>query len=214
MAIDFSNLTNSASTPATPVEVAPAVPGFSLNLEKNSVLDLAKAAPGLTKAKLCAGWDTSAAGSPFDFDLDISVLMLNDAGKITSGNDVVFYNHLEVPGVKLMGDNRTGAGDGDDETINLDLNAVNPAVHKIVCCITIDKAMDRRQTFGMVNNSYVRLVNQESNQELCRFPLKDDYSTDTAVIAAELVRNGTGWAFHSIGEGKQADLNGLAAAFM
>ncbi len=211
MAIDFSNLTSTTTTPVAPVEVTPAAPGITLNLEKNAVLDLAKVAPGLTNAKLCAGWDVSAGGA--QFDLDISVFMLNSAGKITSGNDVVFYNHPEVPGVKLEGDNRTGAGEGDDETINLDLNAVNPAVAKIVCCITIDQAMARRQTFGMVNNSYVRLVNKETDQELCRFPLKDDYSTDTAVIAAELVRNGNGWAFHSIGEGKQADLNGLAATF-
>lgn len=207
MAINFTNL---GSAPAAPVEVAPSTPGVVLNLEKNAVLDLAKAAPGLKRAKLCAGWDVAANGQA---DLDISVFLLNEAGKITSANDVIFYNHMEVPGVKLSGDNRTGAGEGDDETIEINLDAVSPAIHKIVCCITIDKAMERRQTFGMVNNSYVRLVNDESGAELCRFPLKDDYSTDTAVVAAELIRTNGSWSFHSIGDGKQADLNGLAAIF-
>lgn len=209
MAINFTNIGSDASAP---VEVAPApVPGISLNLAKNSILDLAKAAPSLSKVDLCAGWDIAMGGA--DFDLDISVFLCNAAGKITSGADVVFYNNKAVPGVTLNGDNRTGAGDGDDEIISIDLNAVAPSVNKIVCCVTIDQAVARRQTFGMVSNSYVRLVNKDNGNELCKFVLKDDCSTDTAVVFAELVRDGGSWVFHTIGEGKQADLNGLAAMF-
>ena len=95
----------------------------------------------------------------------------------------------------------------------MDLAALSPSIHKVICAVTIDQAITRRQTFGMVNNSYVRLVNAENNSELCKFQLKDDYSTDTAVVFAELVKDGSTWAFHTIGEGKQADLNGIAALF-
>ena len=211
MAINFTSLGGPANPTPTPTEVAPATGGVSLDLEKNTILNLAKAAPGLTKVDLCAGWDVSAGGA--DFDLDISAFLLNEAGKITSASDVIFYNNKTAPGIYLNGDNRTGAGDGDDEVISLDLATLSPSIHKIICAITIDQAIARRQTFGMVNNSYVRLVNVENNSELCKFQLKDDYSTDTAVVFAELVRDGSTWAFHTIGEGKQADLNGIAARF-
>lgn len=207
MAINFNTL---GDAPA-PVEVAPAPAGISLNLSKNSVLDLSKAAPGLSKVKLCAGWDVASGGA--DFDLDISCFLLHAGNKITSAADVIFYNNMSTAGIRLEGDNRTGAGEGDDETINIDLAAVDASVEKIVCCVTIDQAMTRRQTFGMVANSYVRLVNSDTNAELCRFELKDNGSTDTAVVFAELVRDGGSWSFHTIGEGKQADLNGLAAMF-
>lgn len=207
MAINFTSMNNNT----TPVEVSPVSSGVSLNLTKNSVLDLTKAAPSLNRVKLCAGWDVAACGS--DFDLDISVFMLNNNGKITSGSDVVFYNNPSVRGVSLNGDNRTGRGDGDDETIDIDLNELASSIDKIVCCVTIDQAIARRQTFGMVNHSYVRLVNADTNKELCKFELKDNGSTDTAMVFAELVRNGNAWAFHTIGEGKNADLNGLAAMF-
>lgn len=212
MAINFTSLSSDSSAPApAPVEVAPAAPGISLDLSKNSVLDLSKAAPGLSMVDLCAGWDVAAGGA--DFDLDISAFLLNSAGKITSGNDVVFYNHKSVAGVSLNGDNRTGAGEGDDEVISLNLAQVAPTVNKIVCCVTIHEAVARRQTFGMVNNSYVRLVNKDTGAELCKFTLKDDYSTDTAVVFAELVRDGGNWVFHTIGEGVQADLNQLCGRF-
>lgn len=212
MAINFTSLSEDTQAPVSaPVEVAPAAPGISLDLSKNSVLDLSKAAPGLTMVDLCAGWDISAGGA--DFDLDISAFLLNAAGKITSGSDVVFYNNKTVAGVNLNGDNRTGSGEGDDEVISINLAQVAPTTNKIVCCVTIHEAVARRQTFGMVNNSYVRLVNKETNAELCRFTLKDDYLTDTAVVFAELVRDGSNWVFHTIGEGVQADLNQLCTRF-
>lgn len=208
MAINFNTLTGDTSTVK---EVTPVSQGISLNLEKNSILDLAKVEPGLKKVDMCAGWDVAVGGA--DFDLDISVFLLNSAGKITSASDVVFYNNKHVNGITLNGDNRTGAGDGDDEVISIDLDTVSSSVSKIVCCVTIDQAIARRQTFGMVNNSYVRLVNKDNGKELCRFELKDNSSTDTAVVFAELVRDNGSWVFHTIGEGKQADLNGLAAMF-
>ena len=208
MAINFGNL--DATAPAPP-EVAPTTAGVVLNLEKNTILDLSKTDPGLSMVTLGAGWDTARSGA--DIDLDISVFLLNGNGKITTASDVVFYQNQNAPGVSLSGDNQTGQGDGDDETITINLSQVAPSVQRLVTCITIFDAVNRRQTFGMVDNSYIRLVNQETDRELVRYNLKGDYSTDTAVIFAELVRSGNDWAFHAIGEGKQGDLNSIAAIY-
>ena len=184
-----------------------------LNLKKNDVLDLTKKNPGVKKINFCGGWDVAVSGA--DFDLDIAAFLLNGNGKITGGQDVVFFNHMEVPGVRLNGDNRTGAGEGDDEVISLDLDKVDPSVSRIVFCITIFEAMARRQSFGMVNNSYVRLVDVERDEkELCRYQLKENFSTETAVIAAELIRDGSEWQFKALGEGKTCDLNGIAGLYM
>lgn len=219
MGINFGALDpniNAAPVPAapaesTPIPVATGVP-VTLDLSKGAVLDLTKRNPGLTKVKVGAGWDVAQSGT--DFDLDISAFLLSDAGKITSGNDVIFYNHMQMAGIQLSGDNRTGAGNGDDETINVDLSAIPAQYSKIVFCVSIDQAVARRQTFGMVQNAYIRLMDAANgDKELCRFSLRDDYSTDTAVIFAELRRNNGDWDFATLGEGKQGDLNTLAAYF-
>lgn len=219
MGINFGALDpniNAAPAPAapaepTPVSAATGVP-ITLDLGKGAVLDLTKRNPGLTKVKVGAGWDVAQSGT--DFDLDISAFLLSDAGKITSGNDVIFYNHMQMAGIQLSGDNRTGAGNGDDETINVDLSAIPAQYSKIVFCVSIDQAVARRQTFGMVQNAYIRLMDAANgDKELCRFSLRDDYSTDTAVIFAELRRNNGDWDFATLGEGKQGDLNTLAAYF-
>lgn len=208
MAIDFTSMGGST---AAPVEVAPAASGISLNLTKNTLLDLTKAAPGLTQVDLCAGWDIATAGATFD--LDISVIVCHEDGKIYSGNDVIFYNHKNVPGISLEGDNRTGAGDGDDEIIHIDLPQMEPSVRKLVCCVTIDQAETRHQTFGMVSNSYVRLVNRENGQEILRYSLERDCSSATGVVFAELIRENGKLVFHTIGEGVVGDLNQIAARF-
>lgn len=184
-----------------------------LNLQKNDILDLTKKNPGVKKVDFCGGWDVAESGA--DFDLDLGAYLLNANGKITGAQDVVFFNHMEVPGVRLNGDNRTGIGEGDDEVISLDLSKISPNVSRIVFAITIFDAVNRRQSFGMVNNSYVRLLDVEHGEkELCRYELKEDFSTETAVIVAELIRDGSEWQFHAIGEGKRADFNGIAGLYM
>lgn len=184
-----------------------------LNLEKNQVLDLTKKNPGLSKVNLGAGWDVASGGT--DFDLDIAAILLNENGSFGSPSNVVFFNNMQVPGVVLNGDNRTGVGDGDDEVISLNLSEINPSVKKIVFVVSIYNAQANRQTFGMVNNSYVRLVDvQNGEKELCRFDLKSDGSTATAVIFAELYREGSDWNFKAIGEGKVADLNGILSMYV
>lgn len=187
-------------------------PNISLNLQKNDILDLTKKNPGLKKVTLGAGWDISATGQ--SFDLDIAAFLLDSNNKFNSIENVVFFNHKDAQGVSLEGDNRTGVGDGDDERINIDLDMINPSITKIVFVVSIFEAESKRQTFGMVNNSYVRLLNTaQNNEELCKFNLKEDGSTATSIIFAELNREGQDWNFKAVGEGKIADLNGLLALY-
>lgn len=184
-----------------------------LNLEKNAILDLTKRNPGLTKVDLGAGWDIAIGGD--DFDLDIAAIMTTSNGKVRSAKDVVYFGNMTVNGVRLNGDNRTGAGDGDDEIMSLDLNAIDRDIQKVTFVVTIYKGQEKRQTFGMVNNSYVRLIDvANGGRELCRFDLKADGSTSTAVIFAELYRDGAEWQFKAIGEGKVADLNGILSMYI
>ena len=186
--------------------------GGILNLNKNDVLDLTKRNQGLKKVMLGAGWDTSNSGS--DFDLDIAAFLLDANNKFNTVSNVIFFNNKAGRGITLGGDNRTGAGEGDDETINIELDNIDPSIVKIVFVVTIHEAMAKRQTFGMINNSYVRLVDLEQNgKELCRFNLKENGSTATSVIFAELYRNGAEWQFKAVGEGKIADLNGVLALY-
>ena len=151
----FGNLTgNSNSTSQT---------GGILNLNKNDILDLTKRNPGLKRVKLGAGWDISNNG--FDFDLDIAAFLLDSNNKFNTVSNVIFFNNKEGQGISLAGDNRTGAGEGDDETINIDLENINPNIAKIVFVVTIHEAMAKRQTFGMINNSYVRLIDLDQNEK-------------------------------------------------
>lgn len=183
-----------------------------LNLQKNEILDLTKRNPGLKKVTLGAGWDISNGG--VDFDIDIAAFLLDANNKFNTVSNVIFFNNKQGQGIALSGDNRTGAGDGDDETISIDLESINPSIQKIVFVVTIHEAQSRRQTFGMVNNSYVRLLDTVNNdRELCRFNLKSDGSTATSVIFAELYRDMGEWQFKALGEGKIADLNGVLALY-
>lgn len=212
MGINFGDMgAVSTSTPSTPVEVQTST-GITLDLAKATTLDLTKKNPGLKKVTLGAGWDVAVSG---EADLDISAFMLDSNGKITGVNDIVFFNNMSANGVRLNGDNRTGEGEGDDETIDIDLSAVPSQYESIVFIVSIYEAKARRQTFGMINNAYVRLLDKDKNdKEICRFRLKDDASSATAVIFAKLKRNGSDWEFEAIGEGKVVDdLNGIVALF-
>lgn len=186
----------------------------ALNLKKNDILDLTKRNPGLKKVILGAGWDVASGGK--DFDLDIAAFLLNENNKVSNvPDDIIFFNNMEGQGIRLYGDNRTGAGDDDDEIIGIDLSMIRNDVSKIVFIVTIHEAQNRRQTFGMVENSYVRLLDVENNEkELCRFNLKENGSTVTSIIFAELYRQGSEWQFKAIGDGKIADLNGLLSLYM
>ena len=146
----------------------------ALNLQKNDILDLTKKNPGLKRVILGAGWDVATMGQ--DFDLDIAAFLLNKNNKVALiPDDVIFFNNMEGQGIRLEGDNRTGAGEGDDERIQIDLSMIRNDIAKIIFVVTIHNAQLKRQTFGMVENSYVRLLDAENDEkEVCRFNLKEN----------------------------------------
>lgn len=201
--MDFSSFGGSATTtPNQPI---------SLNLTKGQALNLTKTAPSLRKVKLGLGWDVAVTGT--NFDLDASAFVLRN-GKLVNNSDVVFYNNTSGQGITYGGDNRTGAGEGDDETISVDLSALPSDVDKIVFVATIYNAQQNQQTFGMVKNSYIRLVDEVSNNEIARYELKEDFSTETAVIFGQLEKDSAqNWHFHTLGEGKVGDIGALAMLY-
>ena len=201
---NFGNMQNNNQVPVNS--------GLTLNLKKNDVLDLTKRNPGLKKVILGAGWDIAVGGS--DFDLDIAAFLLDANNKFNDISNVIFFNNKVGQGITLGNDNRTGAGDGDDERMSLDLSAINPSIQKIIFLVTIHGAREKRQTFGMINNSYVRLLDEAQNEkELCRFDLKENGSTATTVIFSELYRQAAEWQFKALGEGKIGDLNEVLATY-
>ena len=187
---------------------------MALSLSKGGNLSLSKEAPGMTKVLVGLGWDARSTDGQ-DFDLDASAFLLKADGKVRADSDFIFYNQLKsVDGsVEHTGDNRTGEGDGDDEAIKIDLSKVPADVDKIAITVTIHEADARRQNFGQVRNAFIRLVNQDNNNEVVRYDLAEDASTETAMIFAELYRNGAEWKFRAVGQGFNGGLKPLAESF-
>lgn len=184
---------------------------MAVSLSKGGNVSLSKEAPGLKKVLVGLGWDARATDGG-DFDLDASAFMLNASGKVRSDVDFIFYNNLKSKDGSLehTGDNSTGAGDGDDEAIRIDLTKVPADVQRIAICVTIHEADTRRQNFGMVSNAFVRIVNNDSDKEIARYDLAEDASTETAMIFAEVYRHGGDWKFKAIGQGFAGGLGPLA----
>lgn len=188
---------------------------MAVNLSKGGKISLAKAAEeagiqgGLNNIVVGLGWDTNKYDGGAQFDLDASVFLANESGKVTKDSNLVFYNNKVAPGVEHMGDNRTGEGDGDDEVINISLNNVEADVSKIAVTVTIDQADVRKQNFGMVENAYIHVVDAASGTELIRYDLGEDYSIETAVVVAEIYRHNGEWKFNAIGSGFAGGLAAL-----
>lgn len=184
-----------------------------LNLQKNQVLDLTKHAPTLHKAIFAGGWDAAAYGA--SADLDISAFMLDEHGRIAGAADVIYFNHKIADGIQLEKDNLTGEGDGDDERIDVDLDKIPSRIHEIVFAIVIFDADVKRQSFGMIKNAFIRLLNAEDNErEVCHIDITNNYSAETAVLACALKRTNDGWSIKNIEEGLIGDLNTIAAKYM
>ena len=186
-----------------------------VNLSKSQKIDLTKTNPGLTKILVGLGWDINKYDGGSDFDLDAAAFLLNAEGKAASEADFVFYNNKEHSSGSVihMGDNKTGEGEGDDEVINIDLSKVPANVEKIDFTVTIFEAEERNQNFGQVNNSYIRVLNQENGEELIHFDLGEDFSIETAVVVAELYRHNGEWKFNAIGSGFAGGLAALCRNF-
>lgn len=188
---------------------------MAISLQKGQKVDLTKTSPGLTKLIIGLGWDTNKYDGGFDYDLDAAAFLLGENGKVTSEKDFIFYGNLAhgSGSVTHLGDNLTGDGDGDDEQIKVDLSLVPENIHKIDFTVTIHEYEARRQNFGQVSNAFIRIVDQDKNEELIRYDLGEDFSIETAVVIAELYRNGAEWKFNAIGSGFQGGLGALCGNF-
>lgn len=194
--------------------------GFmAVNLSKGGKVSLAKVAAdagisgGLSKIVVGLGWDVNRYDGGADFDLDAAAFMLGTSGKVRNEADFIFYNNKVGAGIEHTGDNRTGEGEGDDEQIKVDLNAVPAEIDKIAFTVTIDQADTRNQNFGMVENSYIRIVDEATGTELVKYDLGEDFSVETAIVVAELYRNNGEWKFNAVGSGFAGGLAALCGNF-
>jgi tellurium resistance protein TerD len=175
---------------------------MAISLSKGSRINLSKEAPGLSKLMLGLGWDARVTDGK-SFDADVSILMLGADGKAIGDQGFVFYG-AKVSGcgsVTHNGDNTTGEGDGDDETVNLSLNDVPDTVSKLLVAVTIHEADERGQNFGQIENAYIRLVNEDGGADIARYDLSEDYSTETCLIFAEVYKKDNEWRAQAKGEG-------------
>jgi tellurium resistance protein TerD len=175
-------------------------------LSKGERVDLTKEAPELEKITVGLGWDINSTDTGSDFDLDASVFMLDKNSKLPSTNFFVFYNNKssEDSSVLHYGDNRTGAGDGDDEVIFVDLAKIDEKITEIVFVVTIHEAEARKQNFGQVANSSIRLM--DSGKEVAKYELDEDFSTETALEFGKLYKKNGSWKFQAVGTGYKGGL--------
>lgn len=187
---------------------------MAISLQKGGNVSLSKQAPGLKKVRFGLGWDLRKTDGA-DFDLDASAFVLNDSGKVLSDQHFVFYNNPKDPAgaVAHLGDNRTGEGAGDDEVIEIDLGTLTGDTAKVAFVVTIHDAEARKQNFGQVGNAYIRALNAEGEQEIARYDLSEDASTETAMIFGELYRHNDEWKFKAIGQGYAGGLAAVARDF-
>lgn len=187
---------------------------MAISLAKGGNVNLSKEAPSMKAMLVGLGWDARATDGAA-FDLDASAFMLNSSGKVPSDPHFIFYNCTKSPdgAVEHTGDNLTGEGEGDDESIKIDLSKIASSIEKIAFAVTIHDAEARKQNFGMVSKAYIRVVNSGNNQEVARFDLSEDASIETAMIFGELYRAGADWKFKAIGQGFAGGLGPLAKNF-
>ncbi|MEI6146470.1 MAG: TerD family protein [Methylococcales bacterium] len=182
---------------------------MSISLNKGGNLSLSKTDPSLKNLIVGLGWDARPTDGA-DFDLDASAFMVKEDGKVRTDSDFIFYNQTKSTcgAIEHTGDNRTGAGDGDDECVIVLLDKIPADIQKVIFCVTIHDAEARKQNFGQVSHAYVRIVNKDSNSEVARYDLSEDASVETAMIFGEIYRHTGEWKFKAVGQGY---IGGLAA---
>ena len=188
---------------------------MAINLSKGGNINLSKTSPTMNKVDLGLGWNPRATDGKA-FDLDAVAFLTGEDGKVRLDGEFIFFNQKVSPcgSVTHNGDNRTGDGDGDDETISVDLSKVPQEVAKIVFAVTIHEGQQNGQNFGMVDRAYIRVINQDANaEELARFDLSEDGSTEVAMIFGELYRHSGEWKFKAVGQGFSGGLGALAASY-
>ncbi|NNH79349.1 TerD family protein [Acinetobacter sp. ANC 5380] len=187
---------------------------MAISLNKGGNLSLSKTDPSLNQVLIGLGWDARATDGA-DFDLDASAFLLAGNDKVRGETDFIFYNQTRSPegSVEHTGDNRTGEGDGDDEAVKINLAKVPADVQKIAITVTIHDAENRGQNFGQVQNAFIRVVNDQTNVEIVRFDLNEDYSTETAMIFGELYRHNGEWKFRAVGQGYNGGLRAMCGQY-
>ena len=190
---------------------------MAINLQKGQRVALDSS---LKYALVGLGWDTKKYSGGADFDLDASAFLLGEDDKLLRDEDFVFYNNLKGRGgaVTHTGDNLTGAGDGDDETIMIGFDKIPDEIKKIVICVTIHDAQTRHQNFGQVSNAYIHIAKMKSEFDTCgeevlHYDLAEDYSVETSLIVAEIYRKDGGWKFNAVGQGIKGGLEALVRGF-
>ena len=187
---------------------------MSISLQNGQKVSLTKGGKeGLNQVIVGLGWDEAQAASKGglfgalfsapaqEIDCDASALLLQN-GKLVDGKDVVYFGNLKHKSgsVKHMGDNLTGAGDGDDEQIVIELNRVPAEYDRIIFVVNIYQAVQRHQNFGMIRNAFIRIVDARNRQELCKFNLSENYNGMTAMIFGEVYRHNGEWKFNAVGQ--------------
>lgn len=187
---------------------------MAVSLVKGGNVSLTKEAPTMTVAMVGLGWDARVTDGQA-FDLDASLFMVSENDKVLSDSHFIFFNNKTSPcgSVEHQGDNLTGEGDGDDEQLKINLTQVPANVKKLVFSVTIYDAEKRKQNFGMVSNSFIRIFNNDTGVEIARFDLSEDASTETAMIFGELYRHGSEWKFKAVGQGFAGGLAAVAANY-
>ena len=185
-----------------------------VSLSKGGNVSLSKEAPGLTAVVVGLGWDVRTTTGT-DFDLDASAIVVDASGKVLSDGHFVFFNNLKTPdgAVEHTGDNLTGAGEGADEQVKVDLAGMPPNAERVVFPVSIYDGTNRGQSFGQVRNAFIRVLNAAGGTELARYDLTEDASTETAMVFGELYRYNSEWKFRAIGQGYASGLHGIAQDF-
>lgn len=190
---------------------------MAINLSKGQRVSLEKS---MTLALVGLGWDTNRYDGGYPFDLDATVFLLGENGKLLCDEDFVFYNNLSARDGAVIhtGDNLTGDGDGDDEVIYIDFTKMPSEIKKIAICVTIHDAAARRQNFGQVSNAYIRIAKRadefdEVGEQVLKFDLEEEFSIETALVVAEIYwRNGE-WKFNAVAAGYQGGLEAIVRSF-
>ncbi|KAB0639367.1 TerD family protein [Burkholderia stagnalis] len=186
---------------------------MAVSLSKGGNVSLTKEAPGLSEVLVGLGWDPRVTDGT-EFDLDASIFVTGESGKVLSDAGFIFYNNKKSAdgSVEHLGDNRSGQGDGDDEQVVVKLTGLAADVKKLVFAVTIHEAESRKQSFGQVSNAFIRVVNKADGKEIARYDLSEDASTETAMIFGELYRHNDEFKFKAIGQGFAGGLKPLAEA--
>ena len=189
---------------------------MGISLSKGGRVNLSKEAPSLSNIGVGLGWDTNVSDSGADFDLDASVFMIDASGKVPEDKYFVFYNNLQSPDGSIVhqGDNRTGEGEGDDESLTIDLKKINPAITELVFVVTIDEAIKKNQNFGQVSNAFIRIFDLNTNVEIAKYDLDEDFSAETAIEFGRLYQKDNSWRFKAVGTGYNNGLQGFVDLFI